>query len=519
MNTQQLKGPEGDSQYVNLKFLASGGMGDIYTSLDTALNKEVAVKIIRINNNQDKELLEEEFKIATNLRHENIIRTFFYGQFSDNSGDYFYSIMEICKKGNLETLLNSSKNPFDLQDCIVKFEQLLKGLKEAHKTIIHRDLKPSNILIDENGVLKISDFGISKYVDNLTRTKTFKGYGSFPYMSPECWLSETNSAQMDIYSLGLIFFEILTLQKAFNGPRENDFKDQHLFHLLPISSIQHSGTPIVISELIQKMTSKRISDRYQTADEVLIALQKTINAHSHQLFNFENILKNAQTRINKDLEETLAKNKVQQEFTDKNKFLNYSISQLFNQFAQVADEFNEITQIEKVNYRPFIVPQNALASTFVLNYFDRRITIMFYNDDIDNYIKDRKKKNIDFQNEKWGMIIQEYQPDYIEKDKVIIIGKVAMNYNLPSGHNLGFNILLLKNYDQDLYGDWWICKFTDSILFSNVAPGVYYCINTPDIFKEYNYGRRNVTHSRDMRFSRLQNEDITEIISYMPLLK
>ncbi|MBL0269427.1 MAG: serine/threonine protein kinase [Chitinophagaceae bacterium] len=207
MKTDTLKGSSADNQYQNQTFLTPGGMGDVYVADDTINNTKVAIKVIRITSDELRLLLEEEFKIAISLKHDNIVTTYYYGEFSDSTGNYFYSVMEYISKGSLLQKLSTEQASISIDDSLGYFYDLLKGLSEAHKTIIHRDLKPGNILVDENCRLKICDFGIAKYVDHLTRTKTLKGYGTFPYMSPECWMRESNSREMDIYSLGIIFFK------------------------------------------------------------------------------------------------------------------------------------------------------------------------------------------------------------------------------------------------------------------------------------------------------------------------
>jgi len=188
-------------------------MGDLYTAADTSNgNGVVAIKIIKLTDPIYEQLLQEEFVIARKFNHPNIIVTHYYNEFSDNTGKYFYSVMEYMSNGSLHYLISEASGFFPIDDCIFYMRSLLAGLIEAHRDIVHRDLKPNNILIGENDILKLCDFGIAKLVDAETRTKTFKGAGTYPYMAPECWTGNANTKAMDIYSLGIIFFEILTLK-------------------------------------------------------------------------------------------------------------------------------------------------------------------------------------------------------------------------------------------------------------------------------------------------------------------
>ena len=201
MKIDNLKGPSGADQYQNLLYYASGGMGIIYSAKDSVTNEDVAIKAIRIDDHDYKTILENEFKIATALSHENILRTEYYNEFDNSSGYYFYCVSEFCSAGNLRKRILNESQFIPLSECLSYFYDLLRGLQEAHKVIVYRDLKPENILIGNNGNLKICDFGIAKYVNELTRTRTFKGSGTYPYMAPECWVGDDNTIQMDIYYL------------------------------------------------------------------------------------------------------------------------------------------------------------------------------------------------------------------------------------------------------------------------------------------------------------------------------
>lgn len=515
MYTTILSGKEDKEQYQNLKFLAPGGMGDIYTAQDVINNHTVAIKIIRIEHLSDKELLEQEFRIATTLSHPNIIKTYYYGEFTEETGSYFYSVMEFHSAGSLRKKIGNTTAKFPIDTCLDYCYDLLRGMQEAHKYIIHRDLKPENILIDANGGLKICDFGIARYVDMLTRTKTYKGAGTFPYMSPECWVSDPNTRQMDIYSLGIIFFEILTLQRPFTGPTEKDFKDQHLFSHLPSLSSLRPDIPVALSEIIRKMTNKKTIDRYQNMGEILEAFDKLTDTSKDKTIDVQAVLLSAHNKLNTLTEQSLKEQKTKDEYQEKQRILNFSIDQLFNQFSQVADTINESIQSEKIKYNKFIIPNNPYASTFRLLFFNEALTISFFNVDISEYIRQRKQAHNAHQNQQYGFILQEIQPDYIETDNIVLIGSATLKLN-HKGRNAGFNVVLLRQNQDDIYGNWYICKFSDNQIFANVPNNFHYSIGTPEFYSEYNFGRGRVMHVRSMTFSLLQSDDIVNIISLMP---
>lgn len=518
MYSTDLDGPIKRNQYTNLTFFTRGGMGDIYTAVDSVQNRKVAVKIIGITDPNSKQLLEEEFKIARSLVHPNIVATFHFGEFSDTGGDYFYSVMELCSKGSLRKLIATSPALLDLNFCLDKFNDLLQGLKEAHRTIIHRDLKPENILIDLDDVLKIADFGISKYVDMVTRANTNKGSGTFPYMPPEGWSYGSNTVQMDIYSLGIIFFEMLTLQQPFIGPSYKEYEDQHLHKPLPNLTSFRSDVPALISSIIYKMTNKQNSDRYIDASEVYDAISANSGDGSAIQVNVDGIIANAQSKISSMSEKNLQQQKMQDEFERKNNNLNYSIRELFTNFSNVADQFNRRSQNERITVKPFIIPSNAYASTCRLNFFGKTITISFYNLSLDNYKKNKRERHYEYQKRLYSMIMQEYTPDWVERDNMELAGKVEVNYKANSGYSLGWNVALLKSSPDDTYGIWHVCKFKERQMFANVPQNpLSFCINEPDFYDQYNIGRSNGS-AKDFYLSKLEPQDIADLISVLPAI-
>jgi serine/threonine protein kinase len=427
--------------------------------------------------------------------------------------------MELCSKGSLRKLIATSSAPLDLDFCLDKFTELLKGLKEAHRTIIHRDLKPENILIDQDDVFKIADFGISKYVDMVTRANSNKGSGTFPYMPPEGWMYENNTIQMDIYSLGIIFFEMLTLQQPFKGPSYNEYQDQHLHKHLPELTSFRNDVSALISSVIYKMTNKKALDRYKDTTDVYEAMSIVSENELPTQVNIDGIIASAQSKISSLSKITLQQQKMQDEFERKNNNLNYSIQELFSNFSNVVDQFNRKSQNERITFKPFIVSSNAYANTCRLNFFGKIITVSFYNLSLDNYKKYKRERHNDYQKRLYSMIMENYTPDWVERDNIELAGKVEVNYKLKSGYSLGWNIVLLKSGPDDTYGIWHVCKFRERQVFSNVAPNpLYFCINEPDFYDQYNNGRSNSSADKDFFCPILQPQDIADLISLLPTI-
>jgi eukaryotic-like serine/threonine-protein kinase len=153
--------------------------------------------------------------------------------------------------------------------------QILKGLKVLHTKTIHRDLKPENVLVSGDK-LKIGDFGLAKFVDEATRTLTFKGSGTPRYMAPEVWMGQHAAQATDLYALGVMFFEAVTGRPPFEAPDTNGLRDMHLYTPVTRPKQLNPATIDLVDGVVRKLLSKAIRDRYQTAQEVSSALQSVI---------------------------------------------------------------------------------------------------------------------------------------------------------------------------------------------------------------------------------------------------
>lgn len=512
MNIQSLKGPSANDQYVDIAYLAKGGMSELYTGTDSVTQEVVAIKIIRVSTHEERTMLETEFKIAKSLNHPNIIKTYYSDEYSDVTGNYFYCVMEYAKNGSLRKVINSALTPLPIETCVKYFTDILNGLSEAHKYIVHRDLKPENILIGDNGELKICDFGISKYVDMLTRSRTRKGWGTYAYMSPECWLNRPNSPKMDIYSLGIIFFEILSLKLPFEGPTDQDFKEQHLYgHIPDILSIR-PDIPIGFAEVITKMTNKDPYLRFSSAIEILNVLHTIDSVASNTSPSIQNIIRTAHERVIKDQTNDLEIKRMTQAEEDKNKFNRYAIQSLFNQFDAIVETVKQqlinTTILPDRNINP-----NALASIYSIKFYGY-LTISFRTDfDPDIYSQGKREQYYDSQQRTYGMVMNDYTPDYIERDNIQIIGRVVTERRVKE-KAFGFNIILIKHSPDDVYGRWYYCKFFDQQYGPNSAPDdFYYPLDPPEFYRQYSYARENV---RWMESKLLSDEVIASLISSMP---
>lgn len=510
LSLNSLRGPKSNDQYTNIKFMKSGGMGSIYSGIDNLTGEKVAIKLIRVSNPDDEKLLQAEFDIAKSLDHSNIIKTFYSDLISSNLEYFFYSVMEYAPNGSLRDLIENQAKHFELSACLEYMNQIAEGLSHAHSKIIHRDLKPENILVADKKELKICDFGIAKYVDELTRTRTFKGWGTFPYMAPECWMFDKNDVRMDIYSLGIIYYEMLTLNIPFSGKDEREFRDKHLFEPLPDLSSFRADIPTHIVQLVSKMTEKRAHDRYQSMDSVrkgLSEIKKNLNTNNALV---ENVLQKAHKKISKLKQEDLEKQKNSEEERSQHKLLQFSLDKLFDQLKRVTGQLNASLEQQKLVFHRQEAEYGRLNDSGSIYFIGRKILISFFPaGSVKSYIENFKKNSIERQKQiYYGMIVVPVPDLFLEKDGVLLVGKAQ----LDSNHEFGFNLVLRRIDQDDIYGEWWICLFEDNPLSSRGQIMKGYPLNQNDFFQYFEHGRSNAVSARNMSFKKLEDTDIIALL-------
>ena len=254
--------------YRILNEIGSGGFGTVYRARDPLNDRDVALKVL--TDPDDLVRFRREARLAYEIGHPNIIRIFHLGE---DGGDSFI-VMELMQV-SLREVLNTGR--LTISRAVDICRQVALGLRAAHnheRKITHRDIKPDNILIDSNGVVKISDFGIAHVDDSPSLTKTGVGFGSEYYMSPEQFLDAKRvDPRADIYSLGVTFYEMLTgtlPEKMTQTPRQ----------VLRIRYIElPGGDSEWLSERLEHVVNKCIElypeQRYQTMDELLHAISTT----------------------------------------------------------------------------------------------------------------------------------------------------------------------------------------------------------------------------------------------------
>lgn len=261
-------------RYEVLGELGQGAMGIVYKAKDPLIDRVVAIKTINLGLALDeKEEYEgrfyQEAKAAGRLNHPNIVTIYDVGK----SGDVAYIAMEFLQGRELRDIMNDGKLlPVDQVLDIVA--QVALGLSYAHEhDIVHRDVKPSNIMVVRDGHVKITDFGIARMASSAVRTQTGMVLGSPKYMSPEQVMGKAIDQRSDIFSLGVMLYEMLTGQAPFNGENVNAIMYQTLNAVSAPPNTLNPAVPEMANYIVAKALAKKVEDRYQNAKDFAVDLR------------------------------------------------------------------------------------------------------------------------------------------------------------------------------------------------------------------------------------------------------
>lgn len=256
------------NNYKIVSILGEGGMGTVYKAYDIKLERFVAIKILSskfISNQNSLERFKREAKNHAKLIHPNIVSVF---DFTDED-NVLGIVMEYVEGETLEKLIRKNQQ-INYVDALNILKQILSGVGYAHsKGFVHRDIKPSNIIINNDGLVKIMDFGIAKAIYEKGITKTGSKIGTVLYMSPEQIKGEEATKQSDIYSIGIIFYEMLTGKNPFDLETEFEVMEAHLKKYPPRVSAINKTIPVEVDKIIIKSLEKSNLRRYKDCEEFL----------------------------------------------------------------------------------------------------------------------------------------------------------------------------------------------------------------------------------------------------------
>ncbi|GAA0861091.1 Stk1 family PASTA domain-containing Ser/Thr kinase [Paraclostridium tenue] len=257
------------NRYEIIKKIGDGGMAFVYEARDRLLNRTVAIKVLRPEFVDDQEFLtkfKREAEAVASLSHPNIVNVYDVGE----DGKVHYIVMELIEGQNLKDIIKN-EGTLDEYTALDITKQIARALGAAHKKgIIHRDIKPHNILISNEGrIVKVADFGIAKAVSSSTITSTGSVIGSVHYFSPEQAKGKFVGNTTDLYSLGIVLYEMIIGRVPFRGDSPISIALQHINDEIEFTQEEKVAIPQSVRNIIKKLTSKSSADRYQGADELI----------------------------------------------------------------------------------------------------------------------------------------------------------------------------------------------------------------------------------------------------------
>ena len=254
-------------RYLIIGNIGSGGMANVFLAQDLILDREVAIKILRFDFQNDQDAIrrfQREALASTELVHPNIVTVYDVGE----EDGMQYLVMEYVKGMDLKQYIKKNY-PIPYLTVVEIMQQILSAIALAHQhRIIHRDLKPQNILINEDGVVKIADFGIAIALTETSITQTNTMLGSVHYLSPEQARGSMATNQSDIYAIGIILYEMLTGRVPFDGESAVTIALKHFQEEMPSIRTFDHNLPQSLENVVLHATAKNPADRYKTADEM-----------------------------------------------------------------------------------------------------------------------------------------------------------------------------------------------------------------------------------------------------------
>jgi len=265
------------NRYEIIEKIGEGGMALVYKARCRLLNRYVAIKVLKDEFVNDEEFIKKfrrESQAAASLSHPNIVSIYDVGMEKIDDHDIYYIVMEYIKGKTLKDVIKEKKK-LSVEETIDYSIQIAEALEHAHKNhIVHRDIKPHNIMITEDGRVKVTDFGIARAASFSTVTNTSTVVGSVHYFSPEQARGRYTDEKSDIYSLGIVMYEMITGKVPFEGDSPISVALKHIQEeIVPPREID-SSVPIGLQNIILKCVKKNQIDRYSSATQLLSDLRK-----------------------------------------------------------------------------------------------------------------------------------------------------------------------------------------------------------------------------------------------------
>lgn len=505
-------------EYVLDNIIGEGGFGYVFKAHRTTDRAVFAVKTTfpSFINLSSASTFQNEIRSAVKIRGENVVRYEFVHDGAKFPDFPPYIIMEYANGGTLRSFLEERRQKnvqLEIPEMVRCFKQLARGMEEINKVLVHRDIKPENILLCGN-IWKISDFGLSKTAEERTRSKTFKGWGTTLYMAPEAWNYGKNTIQMDIYAMGIAFYELATLHYPY-APIPHSVEECRDAHLLKaVERAEHFNpklAPNLIS-IINRMLAKRSGERFANWSEIL----QLLDQQTEPISDVDKIVWSAIAYKNaEDANRQKSESAALQRKKEKSDFCKLIFSQAENEiefiFAEFAEKYNaQYGGQEKITILPKRYSEERFSWEMRFSD-DKGITI-----DIEAILKDNFQRELPpnpFAGEYDELHMgyrkprtENYIPQY-RKRNILAWGRVV------NRKEHGFNILLLDS--DELYGEWLIMQNKNNL--SLFSPGKErkepFAFKLDELQKEIT--SIDVTHSYRSEFTAFDKRSFIELIQQL----
>lgn len=285
------------NRYEIVEKIGEGGMAKVFKAKDRLLNRCVAIKVLKNELRDDDEFVNKfgkEAKAAASLSHPNIVNVYDVGQ----DDGIRYIVMELVEGTTLKDIIIRNNDKFLSNNDIIDISyQIASALEHAHNNnIIHRDIKPENIIINDDGLVKVADFGIARAVTTSTIVNTTKMLGSVHYSSPEQVRGGFVDKRTDIYSLGILIYELSTNRIPFNGETPVSIAMKHINKKVVKPSEINPNLSSGIEKIILKSIRKKLDERYETTEDLLSDLEKASRRLDHEIIIDNKIIDNSETK-------------------------------------------------------------------------------------------------------------------------------------------------------------------------------------------------------------------------------
>lgn len=485
------------NDYEVLNEIGSGGFGRVFKIKRKSDNVMFALKTIDTDfpNPAVLDSFENEARLALSISHQNVVKYIYYHNGQKYSELLPYIIMELVEGISLREFIDKQTKTNSLlsNDILLNMiSQIIDGMSVINQKVIHRDIKPENMLYSQ-GNIKITDFGLAKISEDSTRTHSFKGSGTYPYMAPEAWTLETNTINMDIYSVGLLFYELATLKMPFieyNPNTYEDWKSAHLYKQLKSITEINPKISLPIQTLIESMTKKNKNQRIN--DWTKIKSHLTINPISEESRAVSDIISE---KIKRDREVEIKEIERQKLMRMKKEKEDLVESQFKDSVVDIIDAQIKIINSGLIDKNYIKSRTNGLLYELIIG-MKTPITIKCKTIYEEDFYKDIEREWLGRTIRKKELILPRL------RDKEILCWG-----EIKSDSGIGFNLLLVKENPADIYGQWLLLTNTNNALVNKPRLPEPFVLNSAELERKL-----QVLNALDIYDTKVEQFTITPIM-------